>query len=329
MRLSKHAAKKFAVYLIAAGCIAWVLKGVHFNELLSHLRVMNPWWIAGAVTLDVITTVLHGFRWKLLLQPSGNLSLLRAVQAIYSCLFSNEILPLKAGEFVRGYVVSRWLSTPLSAILPSMVTERIFDGSLLVIGFAISIRFVSMPAGVAKAAWIVGAIMLLVITALLVLAFRGEKPASTQSSDRTGRRGPAEHISAFCSHFAEGMRALRNSAHFAAVTALSFLYLFTQVMAYWMIMKAYGLHLSLWTAAVVLIIVRLGSAVPSAPANIGPYQFFCVLALTLFGIDKTTATGFAVALWLIFSIPILILGFAAFLGSGLSLSDLKQRERSG
>jgi len=329
MRALSRKFRKIIVYLIAAVCVTWIVRGVHWGELYDHLRRMNPWWIAAAAMLDVITTVVHGIRWKLLLEPSGNVTLLRAVEAIYTGLFSNEIFPLRVGELVRGYVVARRLNAPFSAILPSMVTERVLDGCLLVIGFAVSIQFVSITAGVAKAAVTTGTILLFAIAALLVLAFRKKPPAKTRSSGRSGRWGPVERASVFFSNFAAGMRSLRTSARFGAVIPASFLYLFTQVLSYWIVMKAYGLHFSMWIAAVVLIIVRIGTAVPSAPANIGPYQFFCVLALLLFGVEKTTATGFAFALWLIFSLPILLLGVLAFIRSGLTLSDIRKTRLPG
>ncbi len=329
MRFSTQIIKRIIVYLIAAGCIVWIARDVRFNELFYHIRRMNPWWIIPAAFLDVITTVIHGFRWRLLLKPQGEITLFRTVQAIYTSLFSNEIFPLKAGEFVRGYLLSRWLNVPFSAVLPSMVTERVFDGSLLVIGFAIAVRFVSIPQGVTHAARIVGIIMLLAITVFVILALIEKKHPIHRRSDQTAGRSPVRNIAVFLVHFTDGIRSLRTSIHFAAVLIASFFYLFIQVLAYWMIMKAYGLNFSLWIPAVVLIIVRLGTAVPSAPGNIGPYQFFCVLALTLFGVEKTTATGFAVAMWLIFSIPILLLGLAAFLRSGLSLSIARHHSRTG
>jgi len=59
-------------------------------------------------------------------------------------------------------------------------------------------------------------------------------------------------------------------------------------------MRAYGLGLSFWVGAAVFLILHFGTALPNAPSNVGTYQFFTVLGLTLFGIDKTTATGFSV-----------------------------------
>jgi len=50
--------------------------------------------------------------------------------------------------------------------------------------------------------------------------------------------------------------------------------------------------------AVILVIVRVGTAIPNAPANIGSHQFFCVLALNLFGVEKTVAAAFSIVYFL-------------------------------
>ena len=41
-----------------------------------------------------------------------------------------------------------------------------------------------------------------------------------------------------------------------------------------------------------MLTVRLGTIIPNAPANVGGFQFFVVLALGLFAVSKTTAAGF-------------------------------------
>jgi hypothetical protein len=85
--------------------------------------------------------------------------------------------------------------------------------------------------------------------------------------------------------------------------ALSLAFLMAQMLAFWLVLRGYGLNVSIWTSATVLMIVHLGTAVPNAPANVGTYQFFCVLALTLFGVEKTAATAFSVIAFVILTIP--------------------------
>jgi uncharacterized protein (TIRG00374 family) len=327
MKISKKTVRKAFIYIIAVCCIAWILRGVRFDELIDRMRSMNPWWLLPAVILDVITTVLHGIRWRFLLRPIAGVKLIRTVQAIYTGLFANEILPVKVGEFVRGFLISRRVNVSFASILPSMIAERIFDGSLLVLGFGLSTLFVSIPREIITAAGIVAAVLLTLIIVLTVLSITVKKLSAAPAIEQEKKPGPGRHIASFIAQFLAGLRLIRISARSFSVFGISILYFSSQVLAYWLVMKAYGLQFSIWVPAVVLIIVRLGTALPNAPANIGPFQFFCVLALMLFGVEKTTATGFAIVLWLVFSIPIFVLGFAAFITSGLSLSELRRRHR--
>jgi len=66
----------------------------------------------------------------------------------------------------------------------------------------------------------------------------------------------------------------------------------SQVLALWFMMLACRIDLPLRAATVVLLVVRLGTAIPNTPANIGSFQLFTVLTLGLFGEDKTVAAVF-------------------------------------
>jgi uncharacterized protein (TIRG00374 family) len=316
--------RTMVVYAVAAGCLAWVIHGVRFDELLRHVRSVHLWWIPLALTLDVLSTGFHGLRWALLLRPCGRITLLPIVRAIYAGLFTNEILPMKAGEFVRGYLVSKWIGRPFDAVLPSMITERIVDGSVLVLGLGLSAFFVTLPRQIASAAIIIGTALLIAIGVLLNL-IRKEAPTDRPADTAKGG-GIARRIMTFISHLACGLRAVWTSPYFLRALAVSLLFLSLQALSFWVVMKAYGLGVSLWGAAVVLVVVRLGTAIPNAPANIGPYQFFCVVSLTLFGIEKTMATGFAIVLSIVFTIPILALGLLSFARSGLTVSKVSKAQ---
>ncbi len=88
-------------------------------------------------------------------------------------------------------------------------------------------------------------------------------------------------------------------------------------------MMAYGLSTPFWVGAVVFLIVHLGTAVPNAPANVGTYQFFCVIGLTMFGIEKTLATGFSVVVFVLLTIPLWVIGFFALSRSGTTLYTIR------
>ena len=82
---------------------------------------------------------------------------------------------------------------------------------------------------------------------------------------------------------------------------------------------------SFLAAVVVLLIINLGVSLPNAPANLGSYQFFCVLGLSVFEVEKTTATGFSFFAFLALTLPLAFLGFAALLRSGISLRSMREK----
>ena len=106
-------------------------------------------------------------------------------------------------------------------------------------------------------------------------------------------------------------------------SALSLALLLLQGASFWLVMLAYGLHQPLAAGIAVFLIVHLGTALPSAPANIGTYQFFTVLGLTLLGVDKTSAAGFSLVVFALLSAPLWALGFWAFGRSGLTLIGMR------
>ena len=75
--------------------------------------------------------------------------------------------------------------------------------------------------------------------------------------------------------------------------------------------------------AAVYLIVHLGTALPNAPANVGSYQFFTVLGLSLFGIEKTQATGFSVVVFILLTLPLWALGLAALSRTGMTLATIR------
>jgi hypothetical protein len=56
---------------------------------------------------------------------------------------------------------------------------------------------------------------------------------------------------------------------------------------------------------------------------VGTYQFFTVVGLTLFGIDKTLASGFSIIVFFILTIPLWIIGLLVFGRLGISLKKVR------
>ena len=80
-------------------------------------------------------------------------------------------------------------------------------------------------------------------------------------------------------------------------------------------MKGFGLelpnHSVIGAAAVVTVVLRLGTVVPSAPGNLGTFQLLAAQALSLFILDQSLAKRFSFLLWGLVTLPLLLGGFVA------------------
>ena len=105
---------------------------------------------------------------------------------------------------------------------------------------------------------------------------------------------------------------------------MSAVFLLAQGLAFWAVVRASHLSLGLIAAFVVMIVVRFGTMLPGAPANLGTHQFSTVLGLSLFGVPQPQAAAFSVVVFAVLTIPLLVLGLGACLSAGLTWQRVRQ-----
>jgi glycosyltransferase 2 family protein len=317
---------QIAAYLAAAAGLAWVIYDIRWPELLKSINGIDWRWVALGILADIASYASQGIRWRLLLRPLGDVSIFKTTQAVYAGLFLNEIAPFHLGEIARAYPISRWLSTSLVAVVPSMALERLFDGIWLAAGLGLTAIFVPLPRNLLEAGDIFGMSIIVLSAGLMYLLVR---KAREPRPKQPGRPRPAAFrwVRENLRKIESGLRTIGLSWTSAAAFLISFLYVVLQAFSFWSIMVAYGLKLSFWIGGAVFLVVRFGSVIPGAPGNLGLYQVFTVLGLTLFGVDKAVAAGFSMVVFVLLSTPLWGLGALALGGTGLTLASLKAKLR--
>ncbi len=289
-------------FAFAAFCLWLVAREVDLDRLWGQVRGCHPGWMALAVACDVLGYVTQGLRWRLLLRSVGDLPLLGAVKAVYAGLFASEILPFRPGEVLRGWLVARELSIRPVAVVPSMVVERLIDAVWLALGLLLLARSVPLPPTLSHAADVFTAAVGCVSVAVVVL-----RPGFARFGLlRDLRLAPVT---------LPLMGAWAGSAVMLAFQALSF----------WAAMRACRIGLSLPEAFGVLLVVRIGTLLPGAPANLGTYQFAATLGLLLFGVPRDVAAPFSMILFAVLTVPLWVLGAAAVARTGVGLAGLRSR----
>ncbi len=313
-------------YLLAVVFLAWVFRGIEFSRLFENVARISWTLVVLGLLCDVLSYLCAGVRWHLLLKPLGNVGFLRTTQAIYAGLFLNEVLPMRVGELARAYLVSEWLRADVLRVVPSMAIERLSEGVWLAFGIGLTALFVPLPKNLMKSADVAGVIVLAGVAAFVLLVlWRRRRPGVAPSSpEAPGLRGRLRRA---LRDLGRGFGDIGLTWNTAGALGVTFPVFAFQAVSFWLMMAAYHIPLSFWAGAAVFLIVHFGTALPNAPANVGAYQFFCVLGLRLFGVDKTLAAGFSFVVFVLLTLPLLVIGFFALGQSGLSLGSIKDRLR--
>lgn len=307
------------VYALSIGCLLWVYHDFDWKTELPRLRSIHWAWIAVAVASDVLVYVVQAWRWNILLEPVQRVPLGRSVRAVYIGLFANEVLPFRSGELIRCYLQSIWSRISFPFVLSSALIERLIDGVWLIAVFGLLALAVEMPAQVEAAAWalaaVVGTLGALVLFAVLNRRF---------AHHVTTRHRWSEVLRSLV----EGLHAMGRSESFPRALAVSFLYLFLQIIPVHAMLEGYGLDLPWLSAAIVLIVLRLGTVVPALPGNVGVFHFFSFIALNrLLGVEAQAAKGVSAVMFFVITVPLLIGGSIALMLTGLNIQHILDRAR--
>jgi glycosyltransferase 2 family protein len=239
-----------------------------------------------------------------------------ATQGIYAGLFVNKLVPLRFGELVRAFMVSRWLSVSFAAILPSIVVERFLDGLWLIAGIGIVAIFVPLPRALIRAGEILGVAVLVATAFFIWTRFRNQQHFGNIERDP---QSSIVKLFSYVSRFNQGLRDIGVSPRLFLAAVLSVAMLALQIFVLRFMLSACQIDLSFLSSAFIFLIIRLGTTLPNAPANIGTFQFFTVIGLRSFGVGKTVAAAFSIVYFGALTLPLWTLGLLAITFSGLNL----------
>jgi len=130
----------------------------------------------------------------------------------------------------------------------------------------------------------------------------------------------------FLRSFAQGLCVIQSWKDLLGSLLLSAAVWLVNTSIFWLVLRSIpggGAHLSWLAAAVVLFCAALGLAV-QIPGVGGGYQVSIILALNeLYNQPAETATGAAIIMWLIMSVPCLLAGLALLVREGLTFGKLE------
>lgn len=118
--------------LVSGAFLAWSFSRADLRLLGKTLAEINYVWAIPFVLATMATMVVRTWRWKLLLKPLEDIPSRKLFSPLMIGFALNGILPARAGEFARAWLVAkRFEGVTFTGAFATVVVERIFDSILL------------------------------------------------------------------------------------------------------------------------------------------------------------------------------------------------------
>jgi uncharacterized protein (TIRG00374 family) len=322
------------VVQLAIGCLIsgvmlyLVFKDLDTETLKRNLSVMRWWPLVPFVALFMLHYVLRSWRWRFLLPtPLGERPSLRKLfDALIIGNVASFVLPFRLGEFVRPFVLSRWTDYRFASSFVSVVIERFFDLSAVLISFAvIAPRLPDFPgwaiAGVYSLGGIAACLLLFLICGALLPSLLREVISFCVRPLPASIGAPLE---SFLFDLLDGAAVIRTPRRVASILGLTGAVWLSTFLQFHVMLYLFPYHQSMLFSVTLAVFVSLAVAIPSAPGFIGVFQAGCVAAGALFSYPQEAIVVYSLAIHVVSYLLFIVLGFWLLTVHDLSLFELKR-----
>lgn len=281
-----------------------------------------------------LTYAVRAWRWQYLLAPIGQVGFGNAFTATVIGFAASFLLPARAGEVIRPYLLAKREHLNPSSAFATIVLERLLDLVAVLLLFASFVFTVGRgvisgdPAQLARVKVGGGMAALAASVALGVLfALAGHPERLGRAALRVERVLPARLariVARFVETFAQGLAVMRDPARLVVALGISIPMWMAIAAGIWLTSRAFHITYPYPASFLVMTILVVGVAAPT-PGAIGGFHAAYIFAVaTFFGVPADRAGAAALVLHAISFVPVTLLGIVFMMREGLTLAGARR-----
>jgi glycosyltransferase 2 family protein len=326
------------VIALAVGLLAVFLRNADLTRVWAEMQSAKKGWLGAALGLTFVMYVVRAERWQYMLAPLGHTRFWVAFRTTVIGFAASFVLPARAGEVLRPYLLARSERLPATAAFATIVLERVLDlvTVLILLGLFLA-AFASDAAaaapGLFQAVAVGGLALAPVGLALLVGMFvvAGHPERLHRLMLRVERLLPtriAHAVANFARTFAEGLAAVRHPRRLVFALAWSFVLWLAIAAQVWVLTRAFEVKVPFPASFLLTAMLVVGVSIPT-PGGVGGSHEALRLGLTSFyGVDNDVAVGIAILQHGVNFVPVTLLGLWLIIREGLTFGRLREMSAS-
>ncbi|MFZ2446621.1 MAG: lysylphosphatidylglycerol synthase transmembrane domain-containing protein [Syntrophobacteraceae bacterium] len=296
------AARVWSFALVVA-IFAAMLAYADLDKVAAAFSGIKWRWAIWVPILNLANTLVEALRLAVILFPvKKKLTVRNSFNSSLIGIIGNVLLPLRFGDGVRAYYIAKTEKIGLAGSLSALMLDRVADFLVFFFLVALTAFLHPFPPSVTKMALAAGAIFAGAVAAIFALAGIGRRIGRNPAG--TIRLRIADEVNKFMG----GLAAMQNAGLLLPILLFSALSWLLRAAMIWCMFEAFGLDLPIIATPITLILLNLGIAVVSTPANLGGFELATVGALKLFSVDIAPGLSYALALHVIEVVPMVAFG---------------------
>jgi uncharacterized protein (TIRG00374 family) len=311
--------------LVSLISLAIVFYIADIRKFVEAIKLADIRLVLLALFLTVVWLYVRSLAWRSLLL--GKASTRDVFFTVNEGYLLNNVLPFRLGELGRSFLLSGKTELSFWEVFSTIIIERAIDVAMASGLLLITIPFVLGGEWATRAAVAAIALVLVGLT-LFYLGARHHEVLLTWFEKWTKRYPSINRLGRTqLPLFFKGLSVLTQPAQFLRSISLFLLNWTLAVFQYYCLMLAFFPDARILWAGFSLSVTALGIAVPSSPGAVGVWELTAVAALSLFGLDPSTALAYAITAHLFNFLVTGLIGSYGFSQEGETLAGLYNRIR--
>lgn len=315
---------------ISAAFIALFLRATHPSDIINALNEATYWWLIPATAVLFAALALRAYRWSYLMKPVAPIGAARLFPYAIIGYMANNLLPARAGEIVRAWVLGEREHVSRVATLGTIAVERLFDGCVLVLLFLVAGAFVGFDDSRLRAIAVASTVLFIAAFTVFYVVTRTEARAARVIGSFT-RFLPARYAhlgEEMVQNLVVSLRSVHTLRPFLFVVGLSAAAWTVEAASYAVVGEAFGLDISFGHYCMLLSAANLAIIIPTFLGGTGPFEWAAKLVLVGAGTPDAVASAYSVIAHAVVIVPTTILGLILLWSYGISFRSVTQASAS-
>jgi hypothetical protein len=289
---------------LSVGLMIFVLTQIDFAEFWAIVNGLPVWGIVGAIAFYFLLNVFRALRFRAFI-PQPRPAIPAMIPIVFYHNFLTRVLPFKTGEISYVILLNRHLNQPVSEGISSLLSARLFELALVLLGGAFGLLSVASE-GMASQRWLYFGVLIVLLLIYILALYQAGTILRLMArvwvrliAPRLVRRFPTieGRVEEKLRQFAGQFERIHNHRLLLTVVSLTFCTYSMAVLFEMVLMRAVGVELPFGVMLAIVSMKMLFEAAPVPTSGWGVIEGSWMLGLVnLGGLTQSDAAGMALFL---------------------------------